>query len=82
MVADINKEKAETVAASLCNAIAVGVDVTNEEQVEAMMEKTVERYGKLDLLVSNAAIHSLAGYGVSGRQVEKNDGCQPHRLFS
>lgn len=56
VVADINKEKAETVAASLCNAIAVGVDVTNEEQVEAMMEKTVERYGKLDLLVSNAAI--------------------------
>ena len=56
VVADINKEKAETVAASLSNAIAVGVDVTSEEQVEAMVEKTVERYGKLDLLVSNAAI--------------------------
>ena len=36
VVADINKEKAETVAASLSNAIAVGVDVTSEEQVEAM----------------------------------------------
>jgi sorbitol-6-phosphate 2-dehydrogenase len=61
VVADINGAKAEQVAAAIRDqtgrgAIAVAVDVTDENQVEAMVAKTVKRFGKLDILVSNAAI--------------------------
>jgi sorbitol-6-phosphate 2-dehydrogenase len=56
VVADINYEAAKRVADSLQDALAVQVDVTKEEQVTAMVDATVARYGQLDLLVSNAAI--------------------------
>ncbi|HHW00837.1 MAG TPA: sorbitol-6-phosphate dehydrogenase [Clostridiaceae bacterium] len=56
VVADLNIEAAQKVADSLTDAIAVKVDVSNEEQVEAMVDAAVKKYGKLDLLVSNAAI--------------------------
>lgn len=55
-VADINLEAAEKVAAGLKNAIAVKVDVSDERQTEAMVSAAVNKFGKLDLLVSNAAI--------------------------
>ena len=56
VVADINLDSANKVAASLSDAIAVKVDVSDEQQVEAMVKAAVEKYGKLDLLISNAAI--------------------------
>lgn len=56
VVADINLEQAQKVAESLTDAIAVKVDVSNEQQVEDMVFDAVDKYGKLDLLVSNAAI--------------------------
>lgn len=56
VVADLNMEAAQKVADSLTDAIAVKVDVSNEEQVEAMVDAAIKKYGKLDLLVSNAAI--------------------------
>lgn len=56
VVADINIESAKKVAESLTDAIAVKVDVTDEQQVEAMVNAAVEKYGKLDLMVANAAI--------------------------
>ena len=56
VVADINLDGAQKVAEGLRDAIAVKVDVTNEQQVEEMVKASVDKYGKLDLLVSNAAI--------------------------
>jgi sorbitol-6-phosphate 2-dehydrogenase len=56
VVADINFESAAKVAAGLKNAIAVKVDVSSEEQVEAMVNTAIEKYGRLDLMISNAAI--------------------------
>lgn len=56
VVADINYERAKEVADSLNDAIAFEVDVTNEEQVDAMVQTAVDTYGTLDILVSNAAI--------------------------
>jgi len=56
VVADINYEKAKQVADSLTEAIAFAVDVTNEEQVQALMRTAVDTFGTLDILVSNAAI--------------------------
>jgi sorbitol-6-phosphate 2-dehydrogenase len=55
-VADINLEAAQKVAAGLTDAIAIKVDVSDEQQVQAMVDQTVQKYGQLDLLVSNAAI--------------------------
>jgi sorbitol-6-phosphate 2-dehydrogenase len=56
VVADINLESAQKVAQGIKDAIAVKVDVCDESQVEAMVNAAIEKYGKLDLLVSNAAI--------------------------
>jgi sorbitol-6-phosphate 2-dehydrogenase len=60
-VADVDLNGAKRVAADLAaqagrRAIAVGVDVTNEAQVEAMVQRTVQELGRLDILVSNAGI--------------------------
>lgn len=55
-VADINLENSQKVAAGLKDALAIKVDVTDETQVDAMVQTTIAKYGKLDLLVSNAAI--------------------------
>ena len=35
-------------------ALPVQVDVSNEEQVQAMVDKTMEEYGQIDILVNNA----------------------------
>ncbi len=56
VVADINLDAAQKVADGLKDAIAVRVDVCDEEQVQAMIDAAVQKYGRLDLLVSNAAI--------------------------
>jgi sorbitol-6-phosphate 2-dehydrogenase len=56
VVADINLEAAQKVASGLNDALALKVDVCNEEEVEAMVQAAVTKYGKLDLLISNAAI--------------------------
>ncbi|HLW92310.1 MAG TPA: SDR family NAD(P)-dependent oxidoreductase [Roseiarcus sp.] len=57
-ILDRNLQGAERVAESLrcggVKAIAVGVDVGNETEVEAAFEKVVKEYGCLDILVSNA----------------------------
>jgi sorbitol-6-phosphate 2-dehydrogenase len=60
-VADLDLKGAQRVAADLAaragrRAIAIGVDVTDEAQVEAMVQRTVQELGRLDILVSNAGI--------------------------
>jgi len=56
VVTDINLEQAQKVAETLKDAIAVGVNVCDEAQVDDMVNKAVNHFGKLDLMVSNAAI--------------------------
>jgi sorbitol-6-phosphate 2-dehydrogenase len=61
VVADLNQDGAEHVAAEIAaktgqKTLAAGVDVTKEDQVEAMFNRTVEKFGRLDILVSNAGI--------------------------
>jgi len=56
VVADLNFELAQKVADSLPQAIAVKVDVTNEQDVENMVAETIKTYGKLDIMVPNAGI--------------------------
>ena len=63
VIADLNQKGADAVAAELGGAkraIGVAVDVTNEAQTEACIAKTIEAFGRLDILVSNAGIQIVA----------------------
>src|SRR5262249_17155906 len=52
-IADVSD--ASAVAREL-GAIAIRVDVTDTDQVEAMVAKTVSHYGRIDVLFNNAGI--------------------------
>lgn len=55
VVADINGEGAKAVADGIGpNAIPVACDVTQKADIDAMVAKTVERFGRLDVVVNNA----------------------------
>jgi len=60
VVADFNEEKgAETVAAIEAaggDAFFVKVDISKSDQVKALVDATVAKYGRLDVAVNNAAI--------------------------
>ena len=61
VVADLQIEVAEACAKDIREktgkeAIAIQVDVANEEMVAAMVDKTVETFGSLDAMVANAGI--------------------------
>jgi NAD(P)-dependent dehydrogenase (short-subunit alcohol dehydrogenase family) len=56
VVADIAFDRAEAVAAEIgSSALAVEVDVSDESAVAAMVTRTVERFGRVDVLHNNAA---------------------------
>jgi NAD(P)-dependent dehydrogenase (short-subunit alcohol dehydrogenase family) len=56
------EEVAHGIVASGGDAIFVEVDVGAPEQVEALVRRTVDHYGRLDILISNAGIGGRA-YG-------------------
>jgi len=56
VVADMNYEAAQAVAASLKEAIAVKVDVTNYDECVGLCQAAEDKFGRVDMLVSNAAI--------------------------
>lgn len=59
VIADLNLDAAKAAAKELGGentAIAVAMDVTSEEQVNAGVEATVKAFGGVDILVSNAGI--------------------------
>jgi NAD(P)-dependent dehydrogenase (short-subunit alcohol dehydrogenase family) len=62
VVAARNIEKSEALVKELIaaggDAIALKVDVSSQEDTEMMAAKTVEKYGKIDILLNNAAIYS------------------------
>lgn len=58
-IADLNLDAAKAAAKELGGdkeAIAVAMDVTKEDEVNAGVEATVSAFGKVDILVSNAGI--------------------------
>jgi 3-oxoacyl-[acyl-carrier protein] reductase len=60
VIADWNESKAQEVASEIAAsggiAIPLKVDVSDPDQVEAMVRQTLERFGRIDILVNNAGI--------------------------
>ena len=63
VVADVNLQGAEGVVEEITRAhgaaIAVPVDVRDQEQVQAMVDAAVEHFGGLDILVNNAGVGKI-----------------------
>lgn len=62
VLADVQLAKVENAAGSLANrtgsrTMAVSLDVTERAQVEAALDQTVTKFGRLDIMVCNAGIH-------------------------
>lgn len=61
VVADINGAEAEKVAGEIgTGAIGVGLDVTRQASIDAMVAAVVERMGRIDILVNGAGIFEMA----------------------
>src|SRR6185437_15305359 len=62
VVVDLDGEAAAKAAASLGGAptLALAMDVSSEEQVQAGMSRVIERFGRIDILVCNAGIQVIS----------------------
>lgn len=58
----------QAVDASGGEAIGIQVDVSNKDDVEKMVDEVLERYGRIDILINNAAIDPKFDSGVSHEQ--------------
>lgn len=64
VIADLNQAGADAAAASLDptgkRALGIAMDVTDEAQVDAGMARAADAFGRIDILVSNAGIQTVA----------------------
>lgn len=73
VVADVSGEQAavaarEATAQAGGEAVGYGVDVRKKDEVEAMVAATVERFGRVDILINNAAIDPKFDSNVATQQ--------------
>ncbi|MDE3067453.1 MAG: SDR family oxidoreductase [Verrucomicrobiota bacterium] len=57
--ADVDFDTARQAAASAPNSIALRLDVSQEGEVRAALDKVLRDYGHLDILVNNAGVNTL-----------------------
>jgi NAD(P)-dependent dehydrogenase (short-subunit alcohol dehydrogenase family) len=77
-LADVDEARLEPAASALGeNARFFVADVSDEEQVRALVDDAVSAEGGLDVVFANAGIAAVPGYGISGGQlletVERSD---------
>ena len=60
VVCDFDETKCKSFASELpTKSIGIGVDITNKSSVENLRDKTLKEFGKIDILVNNAAINDM-----------------------
>ena len=60
-VADIDVERARQSASDIGDgAIAVGIDVTRQDSIDRAVAETVDAFGRIDILINNAAVFTAA----------------------
>lgn len=61
VIGDIHDDRGQALAQELdSNAMYIHCDVTNEDDVRNMVDQTVEKFGKLDIMYNNAGIAETA----------------------
>ena len=71
VIADLSADAAQRAAQEISGAyhvesIAVQVDVTSKSQVTAMVDAVLSRFGRIDILINNAAL-TVKGGGIESR---------------
>jgi NAD(P)-dependent dehydrogenase (short-subunit alcohol dehydrogenase family) len=60
VVADIDADGARALAATLPDALGIFMDVRDTASIEAAVAATVARWGRLDILINNAGVNTMA----------------------
>ena len=72
IISDVHEKRLEATSEALAQVngekpFSIACDVTNEQQVQNLFDKTIEEYGKIDVLINNA------GLGAQSLLVEMDD---------
>jgi 3-oxoacyl-[acyl-carrier protein] reductase len=59
VLADINVDQAVAAAEALPGCVAKELDVTNDRQVDEVIDWTIAQFGRLDIVVNNAGINTF-----------------------
>jgi NAD(P)-dependent dehydrogenase (short-subunit alcohol dehydrogenase family) len=56
VIADINEDRAQSLAAELPDALALALDLEHQSSIKAMIAASLAHYGRIDILHNNAAL--------------------------